>query len=88
MQKDINMNIARRECVAMEWTSIDRVGVIGGWGDSTKIVEYYDSQKNNWYRLSDLNHQHINPTCGLLSDQHLYAMNRLLELDGKQIIAI
>eukprot|EP01083_Nonionella_stella_P077084 210303_1 len=80
------MNVARSRCVAMEWTSIDRVGVIGGWADSTKVVEYYDSHKDCWYRLKDLNHEHIYPSCGLLSDQHLYAMNRYLESDAKAII--
>ena len=80
------MNVARSRCVAMEWTSIDRVGVIGGWGNSCKIVEFYDSVKNKWFRLTDLNHEHIYPSCGLLSDQHLYAMNRFLDDDAKKMI--
>eukprot|EP01084_Bolivina_argentea_P038936 71972_1 len=82
-----SMNIGRSRCVAMEWTSIDRVGVIGGWGNSTKIVEYYDCNKNQWFQLNDLNHEHIYPSCGLLSDQHLYAMNRFIETDAKNIIS-
>ena len=82
------MNVPRSRCVAMEWTSIDRVGVIGGWGNDTKVVEYYDSNKNQWYRLPDLKHEHIYPSCGLLNDQHLYAMNRFLEFDAKQIIKL
>ena len=82
------MNVPRSRCVAMEWTSIDRVGVIGGWGKNTKIVEYYDSNKDAWYRLRDLNHEHVYPSCGLLNDQHLYAMNRFLEPEAKQIIKL
>ena len=73
----------------MEWTSVDRVGVIGGWGNDaqlTKIVEYYDCNKDEWYRMNDLNYEHIYPSCGLLSDPHLYAMGRFLETDAKEII--
>jgi hypothetical protein len=80
------MNVARSRCVAMEWTTVERFGVIGGWGNSTKIVEFYDCNKDSWYQLSDLNHEHVNPACGLISDQHLYIMNKFLEDPAREII--